>query len=277
MEITTESKNTKAPKAAIIATGWIGDTIACTAAATSLSEKGYQVSFFTRWPQLVPILKNDERYRTVNYFHLNILKVLNPFINSTHELIVKSPERWNYLEPHTSEIRRIANCPIHPSYELIWNDHPTSNSPVSHCDKPLISISKDLYKRLYGRDGEEFISMLSEVARIQWIGLDAHKSSKYGKHASLIPVVKQLLNSDFYLGPEGGMLWLAAGLGMKTIYFTEHILVFEDKYGLTNLREVLGSKNCFPQSNRHYDIPPHCSNIEAMNYICQAISEHIKE
>lgn len=263
-------------KAAIFALGWIGDTIACTAAATSLHDQGYEVFLYTRWPQLAPLLKNDKRYKTVNYFHLNILKVIEPVIKNSYELIIRSPSKWNYREPHTSEIRRIAGCDIHPAYELFLPNGISSSLSESTPRKPIFSISRDFYKRSYGRNESEFIELLSQVGSIQWVGLDAHKSSKYGKFNSLIPVAEQLIRSDFYIGPEGGMLWLAAGLGVKTIYFTEHIADFEKKLGLSDLRSVLGSKNCFPNCNLHNDIPPYCSNKEAIEIINQVVSTHLK-
>ena len=55
-------------KAAVVATGWVGDSIMCSAAAQSLHEdKGYQVDFFIKWPQLMRIMEADDRFITRLY------------------------------------------------------------------------------------------------------------------------------------------------------------------------------------------------------------------
>ena len=93
-------------RAAVIATGWVGDTIACTAAATSLAERGFETTLWTRWPQLKPILDNDKRFKTKTYWRVNVLSWFKFILEIYYDLVVWEPSKWSYEEPFTSEIRR---------------------------------------------------------------------------------------------------------------------------------------------------------------------------
>lgn len=261
-------------RAAVIATGWLGDTIACTAAATSLTEMGYQTTLFIRWPQLKPILDSDTRFITRTYWRANVLKWFKPILNSWFDLVVWEPSKWSYQEPFTSEIRRLAGCDAIPEYSLSLNGSRVKSSLVAGTrrTRAVICISRDLYKRLYGRDIDELISKLSEFADIQWVGLNPDQNSKHGKNNNLVDHAKSIENSDLFLGPEGGMLWLAAGLGKASVYFTEHILEVEKVNGVVNLDRILGSKNYFPQENKYIALPPFCKNQVAVDTIKQALS-----
>ena len=243
---------------AVIATGWVGDTIACTAAATSLSEAGCQVTFFIRWPQLKEVLQNDVRFTVRVYWHLKIIRLIKPFLHMWFDQVVWEPSKWSYNEPFTSEIRRLAGCEPHPEYELFL-----SSEKISHQHRnarPIIAVGRDLYKRAYGRNVDEFIAMLSEDAEIIWVGLDAHKNSKHGKNQSLLKQAKEIASCDLFIGPEGGLLWLAAGVGLPCLYFTENIIEVAKQNRLANLDHILGSKNHFPNQNQNIALPPYCDN-----------------
>lgn len=261
-------------RAAIIATGWMGDTIACTAAATSLAEMGYETTLFIRWPQLKPILDNDTRFTTRIYWRTNVLKLFVPLLKRWFDLVIWEPSKWSYQEPFTSEIRRMAGCDIFPEYSLTLNGASGFLSPSKKAKKSraVVSISRDLYKRLYGRDSEDLISQISEFCDIKWVGLDPLKNSKHGKKSDLIEDARSIAESDAFLGPEGGMLWLAAGLGKTSVYFTEHILEVEKVNGATNLDRILGSVNYFPQENKYFALPYFCENEVAVNTLKQALS-----
>lgn len=262
-------------RAAVISTGWIGDSIACTAAATSLFEKGYQTTLFIRWPQLKPILENDTRFTTRTFWHKNVITALRPLLNVWFDIVVWEPSKWSYKEPFTSEIRRLAGCKARPEYSLtlppaqIQIPLPDANPGAA---RPIICISRDLYKRLYGRNAEELIGQLSEFSRIQWVGLDPNKSSKHGKNKNLLQDARSIVNSDLFIGPEGGMLWLAAGLGKTSVYFTEHILEVEKVNRVENLQNVLGCKNHFPDADNFIALPPFCTNDFAVEHIKKLLS-----
>jgi hypothetical protein len=261
-------------KAAVIATGWVGDTIACTAAATSLFEKGYQVTFFARWPQLIPILKNDSRFTVRLYWHLKILRLIKPILNWYFDIVIEEPAKWSYQEPFTAEIRRIAGCTPTTGYQLFLNPHLDGIIRNQFFDgerKPVISISRDIIKRAYGRDLDQLIPMLSEFADIVWVGLDSSKNSKHGKNHSLLNDAKLIASSDLFFGPEGGLLWLAAGIGMPCIYLSENISAVAKNHGMSSLENVLGSKNYFREDARHISLPPYCNN----DFIIKKIREFL--
>ena len=265
-----DEQSQKRKKAAVIATGWVGDTIACTAAATSLSEKGYELTFFTRWPQLQEILQNDGRFKVRVYWHLKIIRLLKPILNLWFDRVVWEPSRWSYKEPFTSEIRRLAGCEPHPEYELFLSLG-KKNTHQYHNERPRIAVGRDLYKRAYGRNVDEFIEMLAEHAEIIWIGLDPNKNSKNGKFQSLLKEAQRISTCNLFIGPEGGLLWLAAGIGMSCIYFTENISEVAKQHHLISLDHVLGSKNHFPGVNIHNALPFQCSNEFAVVEIMRMI------
>lgn len=250
----------------MIATGWIGDTIACTAAATSLYERGYQVTFFSRWPQLRAVLENDRRFSVRIYPHIKVIKLFKYALNFWFDKVVWEPKRWSYQEPFTSEIRRIAGCEPRPEYELFLGAIPTLESG-HQSGRPLIAFGRDIYKRAYGRNIDELIAMLSEFADVEWVGLSPEKNSKHGKQESLLSVARRINAADIFMGPEGGLLWLAAGIGMPCIYFSENIDAVAERNGFLSLDEVLGSKNYFSDKSMHVALPPMCSNRDALELV----------
>ena len=256
--------------AAVIATGWLGDTIACTAAASSLSEQGYEVTLYTRWPQLIPILKNDVRFKVKLYRHLKLIKFAHFLLPFFYEKVVWEPSIWSYQEPFTSEIRRLAGCDPLPSYRLLLPkrlpDLPVGNEPV-------ITISRDLYKRAFGRDVDQLIQMLSTIGRIEWVGLSAEKNSKHGKSSHLLDDAYRIAQSTVFVGPEGGLLWLAAGIGSPCVYFTENIVEIEKRNQCDSLDHVLGSKNHFPDDPHHIALPSFCSNEDAFTAIAELVKK----
>ena len=129
-------------RAAVIATGWLGDTIACSAAATSLAEKGYKTTLFIRWPQLKPILDKDKRFITRTYWHIKLLKLFMPIINRFFDLVIWEPSGWSYKEPFTSEMRRLAGCDPKPEYSLSLIDGSGMKELVSN--KNLLRPVRDL-------------------------------------------------------------------------------------------------------------------------------------
>jgi hypothetical protein len=252
--------------AAVIATGWLGDTIACTAAAGSLSEQGYEVTLFTRWPQLIPILKKDKRFKVQLYWHLKLIKFARFLFPFLYEKVVWEPSQWSYQEPFTSEIRRLAGCDPLPSYRLLLPEY-LPDLPVGN--EPVITISRDLYKRAFGRDVDQLIQMLSKIGRIEWVGLSAEKNSKHGKSSNLLVDAQKIAQSTVFVGPEGGLLWLAAGVGARCIYFTENIMEVAKRHQCDSLDHVLGSKNYFPDDPHHLALPPFCTN----DYVFVVIAE----
>ncbi|NTV60766.1 MAG: hypothetical protein HGA77_05590 [Chlorobiaceae bacterium] len=87
----------------------------------------------------------------------------------------------------------------------------------------MISIARQTYSRAYSRDAEGLVVALSVFADLRFVGLDPDMDSKSGKHVSLVQDASEIYNSDIYIGPEGGLLWLVAGLGKQCVDFTEHI------------------------------------------------------
>jgi hypothetical protein len=66
------------------------------------------------------------------------------------------------------------------------------------------------------------------------------------------------------MGPEGGLLWLAAGLTKPCVYFTENIVEVAKQNKISNLDHVLGSKNHFPDEAIYFALPPYCSNEDTI-------------
>ena len=134
-------------------------------------------------------------------------------------------------------------------------------------------MSRDLEKRAYGRNLTEFISELSKFAIIKWVGLPSNKSSKQGVRSDILDTANSIHEAKMYIGPEGGLLWLAAGIGCSCVYFTEHILHLENVNHKVGLDKILGSKNHFPTRRDILSLHPYCTNAEAI----QSIIEFMKK
>lgn len=243
-------------RAAVIATGFMGDTIAGTAAATSLHQEGFRVTLFTRWPQIASILRNDDRFETVVYGRFVPRRIRRPLYPGRFDLVVREPFPWSYREPFTSEIRRRAGTAPEPGYELFLSDRQRKLGRMSS-DRPLVSISRDIHKRAFGRDVDRLVTMIEKIAEIRWVGLDPKLHSKHGRRRSIEHDASIIHNSDVFLGPEGGMLWLAAGIGTNCMYLTENIARLEAEH--PTIWQCLGSRCHFPDAG-HTALPPGCSN-----------------
>lgn len=271
MHTSLENQDKSTPrKAVVVATGWLGDAIACSAAASSLSELGYQTTLLIRWPQLKPIFDCDPRFKTQVYGKYLTYKITRPLFPSRFDVIVREPKGWSYSLPFTSEIRKLAGCEPTSEYQLYLPSTTTAlTAPISK--RPQIALARDIYKRAYGRDISQLVQKLSELADIQWVGLDSSMNSKHGKTNNMLNDAACIKNADLFIGPEGGLLWIAAGLGTKCVYFTEHILEVERVQGKTGLMKILGSENHFPQKG-HHALKPYCTNEEVIATIKQRLA-----
>lgn len=256
-------------RAAVIATGWVGDTIICSSVANALHlERDFQVDFYIKWPQLKSIFECDPNYRTLiykdtrwgNYRLWQKLKI--------YDLIVKEPSFWSYREPKTVEIKKIAGCAELASYSLQVQRQKNKTNHKS--GPPSICISRDIYKKAYDRNIDEIVAFLERKFKVKWIGLDPNKSSKKGTSSDLMDAAITMLSSDCFFGPEGGMLWLAGGIGVKTIYLTEHIANWKPLDPIGDPWKSLGLVNYFP-SEDHVAIAPYCSNEEVLGTIEKAL------
>ena len=252
-------KTKKSIRVAVVSHGWLGDSLICTAAASSLFEEyGYEVDFFCKWRQLAEILKDDTRFRTFTY---KDSKIGNFFLNRRlreYSKIIYEPFPWSHNEPLTTEIRRIAGCQLKSEFYIQVNPQYSRKNTI----KDVVVMSRDLYSRNFNRDVDEFVGLLSEKYKIEWIGLKPGKSSKRGRNKSLIPAVKKLSHAKIFIGPEGGLLWLSAALNVPCVYFSENIDHIH-KVHKSNTWEALGSEVIYPNGN-HKCLPPYCSNQDAI-------------
>lgn len=256
-------------KAAVVSTGWLGDAIACTAAATSLAEKGYATKLYIAWPQLKPLLDNDNRFTTVLYGRYLNRKISRPLFPLMYDLVVREPKLWTYSEPFTAEIRRLAGCDPATEYRLTLSADQVALTGASFDrGRPAIAIARDSHKRAYGRDIDELVKSLADFADVRWVGLNPDKDSKKGKKVSLEKDASIIYHSDLFLGPEGGLLWVAAGVGTRCVYFSEYILDIDKHVKQGCPRAVLGAKYHFP-GGPHLELPAYCTN----EHIVQTIRE----
>lgn len=141
---------------------------------------------------------------------------------------------------------------------------------VAPSSRPRICISRDIKKRSYGRDIDELVSFLSEFVDVSWIGLSPALDSKKGQRLGMEVDIQTLMSSDAYFGPEGGMLWLAAGLGVRTIYLTEHIHALEKKFG-PGVHKTLGMVNVFPKG-KHTALAPGLPNKDVVQKVADLLA-----
>ena len=257
-------------KAAVVATGWVGDSIMCSAAAQALhEEKGFQVDFFIKWPQLKCIMDADDSFITRLYQDNFLGRLKLKLSLQQYDLVVYEPKMWSHTEPKIVEIRRLAGCHLSSEYVLTIAERLTSDNRAAG-SKPLITLSRDIYKKAYGRDIDDFLQKLRQVCDVEWIGLDPNLSSKYGRDEDLLPLAQAMKKSDCFIGPEGGMLWLAGCLGVRTIYFTEHFHHVRPQHPQGDPWKSLGIANMFPNAN-HIPLPSYCSNQDAVEIISNAL------
>ena len=257
-------------KAAVVATGWLGDSIMCSAAASSLhDELGYQVDFYIKWPQLFNILSADDRFNTHLYQDSFLSRVRLKYQLQKYDLVIHEPKQWSHKEPKIVEIRRLAGCALSSEYLLRITENFHFNNDSNRI-RPLITLSRDIYKKAYGRNIDGFLDMLRQFCDVEWIGLDPKLSSKFGKEEDLLLIARAMKNSDCFIGPEGGMLWLAGCLGVRTIYFTEHFHHVRPPGPDGDPWKSLGIANMFPNAN-HIALPSYCSNQDAVEIISNAL------
>jgi hypothetical protein len=259
------------PLVIVVAKGWLGDTLACTAAATSLASAGLVVQFYHRWPQLDALFAHERRFE-VNKYPPRLLRLYKAIWGMRKNVtVIEEPIPWSYKEPFTAEIRRIAGCDVSTEFQLPRPDDKASLDTQRQLgSKPQLCISRDIKKRSYGRNIDQLVIALSEFNEINWIGLDSSLDSKRGVRCDMEKDIQTLLAADAYLGPEGGMLWLAAGLGVKTIYLTEHIHALEKKFG-PGVHQALGMVKVFPRGG-HTALPPGCPNSEIVARVQEVVS-----
>jgi hypothetical protein len=142
--------------------------------------------------------------------------------------------------------------------------------------RPLIALGRDIYKRAYGRNIDELLAMFSEFADIEWVGLSPEKNSKHGKQDSLLNVARRINEADIFMGPEGGLLWLAAGIGMPCVYFSENIDAVAKRNGFLSLDAILGSKNYFSDKGMHIALPSMCSNQDVLELVKSTL-EYVRQ
>ena len=260
-------KTKKSIRVAVVSHGWLGDSLICTAAASSLFEEyGYEVDFFCKWRQLAEIFKDDTRFRTFTY---KDSKIGNFFLNRRlreYSKIIYEPFPWSHNEPLTTEIRRIAGCQLKSEFYIQVNPQYSRKNTI----KDVVVMSRDLYSRNFNRDIDEFVGLLSKKYKVEWIGLKPGKSSKRGRNTSLIPAVEKLSRAKIFIGPEGGLLWLSAALKVPCIYFSENI-DHADKFHKRRTWDSVGSEVIYPNGN-HKCLPPYCSNEDA----ARLTFEHLK-
>lgn len=262
-------------RAAVIATGWVGDTLACSAVASSLAEeRGFVVDFYIKWPQIQRLLQFDSNFNTIIYNDTRYGRFkLWKSVHEGYELIVKEPSKWSHEEPFTSEIRRMAGCNPKPDFSLPIGDYFRNTNQQIKSLKPRVIISRDLYIRGLGRDIDEFVNMLTPLVDIIWVGLPSGKNSKKGKKNDLYEDAMTICSGDCFVGPEGGLLWLAGALGQKTIYFTERIKQAADVLQRGDSFKAVGNINIFPDK-AHSALPLNCTNEYAVNYIVSSLTEN---
>ena len=248
---------------AVVASGFLGDTIACTAAASSLHDEfGYQVDFFCKWGQLISPLQCEPRFNSYLYKDSKIGQYILNRKLSRYDRVIKEPFPWSYKEPFTSEIRRLANCNPHSKLDL----NLVSNQDLIKKEKLLVSVSKNLYSRNYGRNIDDFISKLGKKFNIRWVGLEVGKETKKGQNVSMEDDLVTMLKSQMFIGPEGGLLWVATALGIPTVYFSEHINHVNSVIKSGNAWMSLGAEN-INGTNTNKCLPLGCSNHEAVQEI----------
>ena len=77
---------------------------------------------------------------------------------------------WSHTEPKIVEIRRLAGCNLSSEYIFkIAEKLPSGNRVVG--SKPLVSLSRDIYKKAYSRDVDDFVKNLLQFCDVEWIGL----------------------------------------------------------------------------------------------------------
>jgi hypothetical protein len=253
-------------RVAVVSRGWLGDSIACTAAAARLAENGKSVDFYHPWPQLQPILEMQALYRPILYNRVWSKYFTPAWLKKRYDRIIIEPTPWSYQEPFTAEIQRLADIsPINSLLPVIKLQPPRRENK----ERKRIAISRDIYKRSYGRDVDALVKQLSQEFDIDWVGLDPKLDSKKGVRRSLQSVAEAMLAADLSLVPEGGLLWFSGLIGARSIYMKEHIVEIK------KVRPYVAD-SCFEMENilgtKTVGAEPLCSNRELIYLIKNQLS-----
>jgi ADP-heptose:LPS heptosyltransferase len=211
-------------KILIINFGWIGDSILASSLAENCKLNGYeQVDLLLGFPQTAEILKLNSN---IDNIYVSKIPGCDPVTDgidlSIYDRVYKTAGLKFNKKPLDLFNEDFGFKDLKYSYEL--NTYEVSFEDTT---KPILAFQLDWNNRsrseIGPRNQDNIIAKLQKKYNIFIIGNNSHFSIDENTSETFLMDTSALKKCDLFFGYPGGLHWVAAGVGTKTICTSEHV------------------------------------------------------
>lgn len=283
-------------KALVICHGYLGDHLYASSIAKKLIEEQQVdlVDYLVGWPQVIPLLKLNPYIHTVLFNGITSSPTLSDY--SSYNTVIQL-NTLSFVEPPCVEFQKVAGVknptPEFTVYtdprmdKLIAEELSAIRESVGLC--PIVAIMHNWEPKTYRFTKEEYVrgvdvpnkgyggswrntSYIIDKLSNHFITLNvgaptgvsqfetAHNLPESTR--SLLEEASVLKYCDFFVGAEGGMANLAAGVGCKTILTSDFV---HQLYGWNGVIRKIPEPKLGPRfyfSTGHIDLDPYLTDEE---------------
>jgi hypothetical protein len=283
--------------------GYFGDHFFATSIARKLKEENQfdRVDYVVGWPQVVPFFERDPHIDVTIMSTMVGPQPVPPAhwdLNQYSQIFYLKPV--TRFEPPPVEMQRLCDVQ-HPSPDFILYTNPEFDATVqeawTYAARPLIAIMNPESWRLkaFQFTKEEYeqgvnVPYLGYGGRLRDINKIISGLPYMGTFVGTLPNVNQfqmntdtlldlqasvIKQCDFFIGAEGGLANIAAGVGTRTILTSDYV---HQLYGWNGcIQKVpepkLGPRYYFPNDG-HIDLDPYLTDEEVTSEIIQIVNNH---
>lgn len=289
-------------KCLVVTYGYFGDIMFATSLAQTLKRQYNQVDYLIGFPQMQDLVENDPSIDNVLVSYTPGPVPMNR--TSGYDRVIELGP-LNYQVTPCEEYHRQAGLEFGEQYQLYTNPYfdQVAKQTVSYLhteyNKPVLGVMSNWQSKTYiftpeqyeagidvpglgyggsHRDVQSIVDELSKHFTLLPIGFDSHVSQQetagLQSHdkKSLLYEASLLKYCDAFVGTEGGLANLAAGVGCKTILTGDFI---HQLYGPNGcIKKIadpqLGPNKYFPKVG-HLMLNPYYSDIEVANAIIESL------
>jgi hypothetical protein len=296
-------------KCLIVTHGFFGDIIFASSIAKRLRHENQfnYVDYLIGFPQVARLVKNNPYINDVYVSEIPLPKPTHSKIDESKydEIIRLNP--LSFLEPPTIEFQKYAGVrnPVSSyrvytdfQYDVFMKTEFRETSPIDFNKKTIAVMrnwkpktylfTKEEYERGidvpnfgYGgknRDVETIVERLKEKFNIIFVGVDADMNQYQTQNvddtspASILFQTSVMKYCDAFIGTEGGLCNLAAGVGTKTIITGDFVHQLYGPNGVIKKIDEpkLGPKYYFPNAG-HVTLDPFLTDDEVYEQIVKEL------
>lgn len=217
-------------KILIVNVGFLGDSLFAASLAENCKKNGYKVvDLVIGFPQTFELLKLNPYIDNI-YLNNEIgpyprLETLPDEINLSSYNIVYATEHSVFSERFLDTYNKKLNL---PKLEYNLNFY-LPKVEFEESPKKSIAFQVDWNKRSYQgdkkpRNPEYIVNSIREKYNVFIVGENTHFNINENTPSNFLDECKYISACDYFFGFPGGMHWIAAGAGTKTITTSEHML-----------------------------------------------------